>query len=211
MANDVPSARWVAAGGALREGERRNLQLGPRGRNVVAVKRNGVVHCLDRFCYHAGGDLGAGEIEDLGEGLVCVVCPDHNYKVELSSGQRATRVRNAVKLPPHLVGVVELAGGGGGGSGWACDGVLRQRVHHAREDDDGVLWVFLEENPLDPALTAESSDDAQQIALSSAQYDHVGVQEHGGAHRRHFTGCDGEQPLLAAVESDRYAYAQAHT
>ena len=87
-------------------------------------------------------------------------------------------------------------------------GVLRQRVHPAREDDDGMLWVLLQEKPFEPALAADSSGGAQQIA----QCDHFGVgdAERAGAHRRHLTGGGGERPMLAAVESDRYAYAQAH-
>ena len=44
------------------------------------------MHCLDAVCYHAGGPLTEGDIEDFG-GVRCVTCPWHKYKVDLVTGQ----------------------------------------------------------------------------------------------------------------------------
>ena len=38
------------------------------------VLHEGQVHCLDSICFHAGGPLALGEIEDI-EDQPCLVCP----------------------------------------------------------------------------------------------------------------------------------------
>ena len=45
----------------------------------------GELHCLDAICYHAGGPLTEGDIEDFG-GHRAVVCPWHKYRVDLRTG-----------------------------------------------------------------------------------------------------------------------------
>lgn len=126
---------WLEAGGPLAVDERRHLTLGPRGRRVTVLRVGRKLRCIDTFCYHAGGHLGDGDIEDLGDGIKVLVCPDHNYKIALHNGQRVTQVRNACTIPEHLIGKIELAGGAGG---WRCEGVVRQRMHNVVEHADGV-------------------------------------------------------------------------
>jgi nitrite reductase/ring-hydroxylating ferredoxin subunit len=79
--------------------------------------RHGQVYCIDSLCYHAGGPLAVGDIEDVG-GRPCLSCPWHLYKVTLDSGEKlygATRFDDAGKLVPDGIKSVGQ----------------RQRVHEA--------------------------------------------------------------------------------
>lgn len=43
------------------------------------------LYCLDRICYHMGGPLDSGDIEDI-HGTLVVSCPWHRYKIALEDG-----------------------------------------------------------------------------------------------------------------------------
>ena len=43
------------------------------------------VRAIDAICYHAGGPLTIGDIEDI-DGHACVLCPWHNQPIRLSDG-----------------------------------------------------------------------------------------------------------------------------
>jgi len=51
------------------------------------IRYKGKVFCIDSTCYHAGGPLGLGDIEDL-DGDPCIVCPWHHYKITLAEGAK---------------------------------------------------------------------------------------------------------------------------
>lgn len=51
------------------------------GRNITFIRHNGKVHAVDSKCYHMGGPLAEGDIEELASGHVCITCPWHNHKV----------------------------------------------------------------------------------------------------------------------------------
>lgn len=52
------------------------------GRTVTVVQHSGKVYALDTSCFHQGGPLGAqGDIEDI-DGLACIRCPWHGYRVK---------------------------------------------------------------------------------------------------------------------------------
>ena len=42
---------------------------------------------MDAVCYHAGGPLTVGDIEEVG-GRACVRCPWHNYFVTVDTGEK---------------------------------------------------------------------------------------------------------------------------
>ncbi|WAR23785.1 RFESD-like protein [Mya arenaria] len=54
--------------------------------DIFIVKIGDKYFALDSFCYHAGGPLYNGDIEELG-GRACMVCPWHKYKVCIDTGQ----------------------------------------------------------------------------------------------------------------------------
>lgn len=52
------------------------------GRTVTVLKHNGKVYAIDTACFHQGGPLGTeGDIEDI-NGVACLHCPWHGFKVE---------------------------------------------------------------------------------------------------------------------------------
>ena len=51
------------------------------GRSITFLCHDGKVHALDSNCYHMGGPLGEGDIEELASGHLCIVCPWHKYRV----------------------------------------------------------------------------------------------------------------------------------
>ncbi|NXW45379.1 RFESD protein, partial [Nyctiprogne leucopyga] len=56
------------------------------GREVVVFYHEGKFHALDSRCYHEGGPLRLGEIEDI-DGQACIVCPWHKFKITLETGE----------------------------------------------------------------------------------------------------------------------------
>ena len=73
----------VADVSALDDTNRLHLKL--RNRYVSIIRYQDNIFCLDSTCYHAGGPLGLGDIEDI-NGDPCIVCPWHFYKITLNRG-----------------------------------------------------------------------------------------------------------------------------
>eukprot|EP01061_Rhynchopus_euleeides_P013500 TRINITY_DN23586_c0_g1_i2.p1 TRINITY_DN23586_c0_g1~~TRINITY_DN23586_c0_g1_i2.p1 ORF type:complete len:215 (+),score=53.83 TRINITY_DN23586_c0_g1_i2:166-810(+) len=44
--------------------------------------------CMDTSCYHAGGSLALGDIEEV-NGVPCVKCPIHQFRLSLTDGRQA--------------------------------------------------------------------------------------------------------------------------
>eukprot|EP00796_Vickermania_ingenoplastis_P009262 gene9262-6513_t len=55
-------------------------------RNIAVVYHSGDFYAMDNACYHHGGPLLMGDIEDLG-GHPCLVCPWHRYPISLRTGE----------------------------------------------------------------------------------------------------------------------------
>lgn len=55
------------------------------GRKILLARQGGAVYATDAHCFHMGGNLWEGDIEDIG-GHACVVCPLHRYKVSTRPG-----------------------------------------------------------------------------------------------------------------------------
>ncbi|XP_043920061.1 Rieske domain-containing protein [Protopterus annectens] len=56
------------------------------GREVVIFYHEDKFYALDMRCYHAGGPLHRGDIEEI-DGRACIVCPWHKYKITLAEGE----------------------------------------------------------------------------------------------------------------------------
>lgn len=50
------------------------------GRPVTLLKKNGLIYCVDSLCYHQGGPLAEGDIEEFC-GIPTIRCPWHAHRV----------------------------------------------------------------------------------------------------------------------------------
>ncbi|KAI8805554.1 hypothetical protein BJ742DRAFT_775041 [Cladochytrium replicatum] len=58
----------------------------PRSLAVARHSENGPLFAFDNVCPHSGGPLHLGDIEDSGDGDLCIVCPWHSWSFDLRSG-----------------------------------------------------------------------------------------------------------------------------
>lgn len=117
----------VADPGALNEaGDRLHVVL--EGRYVSILRVQGKLYCIDSVCFHAGGPLTLGDIEEI-NGHICLVCPWHCYQISLGTGEKF--YQEATTGPDD-----KLQAGG-----WKSVG-QRQRTHAVEERESG-LYVSL--------------------------------------------------------------------
>jgi nitrite reductase/ring-hydroxylating ferredoxin subunit len=70
--------------------EGKGRQVDVNGRQVGIFRHSGTLYALDHHCYHSGGPLAMGDIEELvldDDKTPCVVCPWHGYKISLKTGE----------------------------------------------------------------------------------------------------------------------------
>ncbi|KAL4236430.1 hypothetical protein ACF0H5_004815 [Mactra antiquata] len=97
-------------------------------RDIFIVKVKDTFYALDSYCYHAGGPLYNGDIEDLG-GRTCIKCPWHKYKVCVDTGQNYYQ-----SVDPHNLDQPPK---------WTS-GDVRQRTHKVTVRDDNIYIVLSE-------------------------------------------------------------------
>jgi len=97
------------------------------GRYVTVLKYRGTLRSFDSICYHAGGPLGLGDIEDLGEGRVCIKCPWHHYSIDMATGKK---YHQPLAKDPATGKLVPI--------GWTPSSKVMQRAHEVRDDKDGM-------------------------------------------------------------------------
>ncbi|XP_047203170.1 Rieske domain-containing protein isoform X2 [Girardinichthys multiradiatus] len=100
------------------------------GRDILIIYHEGVFYAIDCYCYHAGGTLQNGDIEDI-NGKLCIICPKHKYKITLAEGEGLYRARNPMENPSILR--------------WYSKG-MKQRVHTVTEIN-GEVFVKLTTSP----------------------------------------------------------------
>ncbi|XP_057688483.1 Rieske domain-containing protein-like [Corythoichthys intestinalis] len=92
-------------------------------RDVLVVYHQGEFHAMDMRCYHAGGALEQGDIEEF-NGRVCIVCPWHKYKITLTEGEGLYQAVDNPTVKPLRIH-------------WRSKGV-KQRVHKVTEVNENV-------------------------------------------------------------------------
>lgn len=122
-------------------GSRRVVRLPPSGRHVLVLRLpSGALAALDERCYHHGGPLSQGGIEELG-GVTCVTCPWHRYRIDAGTGECLY-----VGLDPAT----------GAQSVRAKRGGSKQRAHPVELQPDGGVWVA--DSSLAPGAPPVESD-----------------------------------------------------
>uniref|UniRef100_A0A8C6L8K3 Rieske domain-containing protein n=1 Tax=Nothobranchius furzeri TaxID=105023 RepID=A0A8C6L8K3_NOTFU len=100
------------------------------GRDILIIHHQGVFYAMDCYCYHAGGTLENGDIEEI-NGKLCIICPKHKYKISLCEGEGLYRGRNPQEEPPVYR--------------WYSKGV-KQRTHTVTETN-GEIFVKMSSQP----------------------------------------------------------------
>ena len=95
-------------------GDRLHTSCGGRYVSVVRLNGGGLA-CVDSICYHAGGNLGVGDLED-----DVLVCPQHRFRVCLRTGDAVeggnahARTRQRVHVAYENEGYLRVRLGTGG-------------------------------------------------------------------------------------------------
>ncbi|KAM4708287.1 Rieske domain-containing protein isoform 2-T3 [Discoglossus pictus] len=100
-------------------------------REIVIFYHKGQYHAMDLRCYHSGGPLHLGDIEDF-NGQSCIVCPWHKYKITLATGEGLYQ-----GVDPHAANKTPK---------WLSKGV-KQRIHKVTVRNGGV-YVTLSDNSI---------------------------------------------------------------
>nr|XP_046240374.1 Rieske domain-containing protein isoform X1 [Scatophagus argus] len=98
------------------------------GRDILVIYHQGVLYAMDSYCYHAGGLLQNGDIEEI-DGKLCIICPKHKYKISLAKGEGLYKGTDLREKPPV--------------PRWYSKGV-KQRIHTVTETN-GDVYVKLSE------------------------------------------------------------------
>ncbi|XP_027889721.1 Rieske domain-containing protein-like isoform X1 [Xiphophorus couchianus] len=99
-------------------------------RDVLVVYHQEKLYALDLRCYHAGGLLQDGDIEDF-NGRLCIVCPCHKYKITLTEGEGLYEAVDNPTIRPLK-------------TQWRSKG-LKQRIHKVTEVS-GDVYVTLNDS-----------------------------------------------------------------
>ena len=100
------------------------IHIAVQGRYISVIRGiHNILYAIDSVCYHMGGPLTIGDIEDV-NGKECVRCPWHHYPVVLEDGSK-------------LYQAMEFKGGKLQPAGWKAS-ENRQRVHDVEEREDGI-------------------------------------------------------------------------
>ena len=81
-----PDSEWIRAC-ALSDLVSDRIHLNINNRFITLLRTNGTLTCIDSICFHMGGPLAAGDIEDVA-GYTCIICPWHYLKIDVHDGRK---------------------------------------------------------------------------------------------------------------------------
>ncbi|XP_051510031.1 Rieske domain-containing protein [Myxocyprinus asiaticus] len=100
------------------------------GRDILVLYHQGHFYAIDVRCYHSGGPLQQGDIEEF-DGRPCIMCPWHKYKITLAEGEGLYQAVDPSVKPLKPT--------------WCSKGI-KQRVHTVTEMN-GDVFVTLNDLP----------------------------------------------------------------
>lgn len=104
------------------------MQSNGKKRPIAIFRIKNRYFALDSRCYHAGGPLEMGDIEEMGTGNFIVKCPWHRYIITLDKGEGLYMAYDPIKK--QHTGVKSKG--------------IKQRPHKVRYDNsNGKLYVTL--------------------------------------------------------------------
>ncbi|XP_051950935.1 Rieske domain-containing protein [Xyrauchen texanus] len=114
----------------------RRVVMSVGGRDVLVLYHQGEFYAIDVRCYHSGGPLHQGDIEEF-DGRPCIMCPWHKYKITLAEGECLYQAVDPSAKPLKPT--------------WCSKGI-KQRVHTVTETNGDV---FLTLNDLPGAIDSD--------------------------------------------------------
>ena len=180
--SDQPERKHLVGNiSALSQGQRIHASIDGRYITVLRLP-SGAIHAIDSICFHAGGPLGVGEIEDL-NGRACLICPWHHYKIDVASGDK------------YYQGIEWKEGKMIPGD-WKSNGI-KQRTHSVTIEDNGDLHVTL---PPVSAAKIESDGYAFNVPCGERMKGAGGDRNVRG---QQATGADGHLPSGHVLQQAR--------
>lgn len=109
--------------------EKSRLHTHIEGRYITVFRQKGQLSAIDSVCYHAGGPLTLGDLQDIEDlnGITAVSCPWHKFLVSITDGSRVYQQVTIVDGKPSV-------------KGWTVGKVVH-RAHKVIEDGRGVYVV----------------------------------------------------------------------
>ncbi|XP_036440087.1 uncharacterized protein HI_0077 isoform X1 [Colossoma macropomum] len=93
----VKAGNWQCVGDASKFKSPCTKFYADDGEHIVLVRtEDGRFWAMDSSCPHEGGPLDQGDIEDLGDGKLALICPWHYFDFSLETGSSSTGLQNQV-------------------------------------------------------------------------------------------------------------------
>ncbi|KAI5626218.1 hypothetical protein C0J50_14208 [Silurus asotus] len=93
----VKAGSWQCVGKAAKFKSPCTKLYSEDGEHIVLVRtEDGRFWAMDSSCPHEGGPLDQGDIEDLGDGKLALICPWHYFDFSLETGSSSTGLQNQV-------------------------------------------------------------------------------------------------------------------
>ncbi|CCI50175.1 unnamed protein product [Albugo candida] len=109
-------------------GSKRCFYLPSTQRSILLIHlRHGEVFCIDQTCYHHGGPLHEGDIEEIG-GKAVITCPWHHYHIAIDTGEGLYLGIQPTAHSTSQVAVVKSKG-------------VKQRTHEVKICNDSHIYV----------------------------------------------------------------------
>ncbi|KAG5477082.1 hypothetical protein LSCM1_05423 [Leishmania martiniquensis] len=124
----APDRVYAGKRSQFTNGSRQLVRSGTRNIAVVCYREE--LYAIDNACYHHGGPLLLGDIEEMG-GHPCIVCPWHHYKIALDTGE-------------GLYLGIELSPDGGKPQQAVRSKGCKQRIHKVEVDAAGDVYVVVD-------------------------------------------------------------------
>jgi nitrite reductase/ring-hydroxylating ferredoxin subunit len=115
----------IAEPSELDASEQRRIHARINGRYISVIMYQDRLHCLDSVCFHAGGPLALGEIEEIPDCGATLVCPYHYYHISLRDGEKWYQAAQQGEDGKLHAGQWKSVG-------------QRQRVHQVEQRADGI-------------------------------------------------------------------------
>nr|CCA26739.1 conserved hypothetical protein [Albugo laibachii Nc14] len=165
MPQEADNFEYICRLDEIEVGCKRCFYLPSSHRSVLLIHlRQGEVFCIDQTCYHHGGPLLEGDIEEIG-GKTVITCPWHHYHIAIDTGEGLYMGIQPTTPSASHIAVVKSKG-------------VKQRTHSVEIRNYNHIYVadtsINDTNPIEsdlyafqPIHTSPNHPNSSRIALHS--------------------------------------------